>query len=276
MTMNWGKTFALIGATLLLAGCSGAPAEVGKPSSSSAPSLVVKSQTGDPVADKLIAILKASCAYAKANGLIIDDGKETWYTFPQANEFAYEEYWNNLIDSNGKYSINGYPDGDPVCDEAVYTQGVVAIGSPKNADGIVFDYKLKVINETTFDWNVFRGSSKRSFVRITIKDNLVSGLKSKGEYDLKVAYGPFSSKIVAAHQKALIAENLQYMPLASHVHGMKVAEARAFLKKNGLTLLIAMQDAVDFYPSGPPQGKSDPKRIMVNVQGGTIVGVWTM
>jgi hypothetical protein len=272
--MNWAKVSAIAATTMLLAGCATSPTAKPTPTPSPSATLVVKAQTGDPVADKLIAILNASCAYAKANGLIIDDGKETWYTFPQADEFAYTDFWNNLIYSNGKYSINGYPDGDPVCDEAAYTQGVVAIGSPKNGDGIVFDYKLKVINENTFDWNVYRGSSKRSFVRITIKDNLVSGLKSH-EY-LKVAYGPFSSKIVAAHQKALVAENLQYRPLASHVHGMKVAEARAFLKKNGLTLLIAMQDGVDFYPSGPPQGKSDPKRIMVNVQGGTIVGVWTM
>jgi hypothetical protein len=275
--MNWGKTCALIGATLLLAGCSGAPTEVDKPSASSTPSLVVKSQTGDPEADKLIAIVHASCKLGTARGMSIynPNEKKTIYSFP-GHVGPGQEYLNEVTLSKGEYGIGGWPEGDPLCMASMYVERLVPKGSAKNVNGVVFDYVLKKVDDSTYDLGMYQQSSTRFYTRFHIENNLVSSLKWENGYLFNINYGPLDQKVIAARQKALVEQGLQYLPVGSNIYGMTVAEAKAYLKKHGLTLLLGGKDNVLFYPSGPPGGKSDPRRMIVNVLDGKIVGVWTM
>ncbi len=274
--MVWGKLATIVATTLLLAGCSGAP--VAKPTESPTPTLVVKPQTGDPDADRIIAALSASCRLGKSKGMAIEvpSKKEIIYTLPMpANPLTLDTFLHTLTYVNGAYSLSGWPSDDPPCFEANYAERVVAKGSPKNSNGVVFDYILKKIDDNTYDWAVYRQSAERSFTRIKIENGLVSSLGMWGE-KFKITYGPLGAQLEAERKKALVAENVQYLDIGQHVWEMSFAEAKAYLKKRGLTILVGMEDGVDYYPSGPPGGKSDPKRMIVNIMDGKIVGVWTM
>jgi hypothetical protein len=239
----------------------------------------VKAQTGDPQADKLIAIIQASCELGKAKGMAIEvpNRKETIYSFPVApDDNALDAYLNQLTFKGGKYELSGWPERDPVCTEAQFAERVVAIGSPKNKDGVVFDYVLKKIDDNTFDWSVYGESPDRSPVRISFANNLVTLIDWNNGYSFKITYGPLDKKLADVRQQELVAKGMQYLPVGNKVWGMTLPEAKAYLKKHGLTLLVGIEDDVDHYPSGPPGNKSDPKRMIVNLIDGVIVGVWTL
>lgn len=275
--MIWGKTFALFAATLLLAGCAGAPTDGAKPSTSPTPTLVIKSQTGDPEADKLIAIIHASCKLGTAKGMAIYNlnEKKTIYSFP-GEVGPGQEYLNEMTLSKGAYGIGGWPDGDPLCMASMYAERLVPKGSAKNENGVVFDYVLKKVDDSTYDLGMYQQSPTLFYSRFHLEANLVTSIKWHNGYSFDITYGPLGQKLVAERQKALVAQGLQYLPVGSKIFGMTLAEAKVYLKKHGLTLLLGGKDNVDFYPSGPPGGKSDPKRMIVNVLDGKIVGVWTM
>jgi hypothetical protein len=274
--MYWGKLGAIAATTLLLAGCSGGTTATQTPSPTS--TLVANSQTGDPAADKLIEIIKRSCALGQSKGMAIyvPNRKETIYSFPVEAGASQLDDLNYMTLSGGKYEIAGWPGGDPLCVASMYVERLVPIGSPENADGVVFDYELKKIDESTYDLGLYQQSSIRSFTRYHFEDNLITSMKWDNGYSFSITYGPLDQKINAARQKALVEEGMQYLPIGQKVWGMTLAEAKVYLKKQGLTLLVGGKDGEYFFPSGPPGGKSDPKRMIVNIMEGKIVGVWTM
>lgn len=275
--MTWGKLGALAVALLTLVGCSNTtPRPTPSPT---VEKLVVKKITGDAEADRIIAILKSSCDRGKRNGLetYITQTKKTIWAFPQPN-FAYSfEWWSQMVDSKGKTELGGWVSGDIVCYESIFAERVVPAGSKPNAQGVTFNYKLVKINDTTFDWSMHRESPDFGTARYTIEGETLKAIRTAGEnpFDYQISYGPFPSDIQEKYQKALIAANAQYMYLTPPMYGMTLEQAKAYCKKNGLTLLVAGEDEEMFYPSGPPGGKSDPKRMMVNILNGQISGVWT-
>lgn len=239
----------------------------------------MKSQTGDPAADRLIAIISASCKFGQSQGMAIyvPEEKETIYSFPVAPDAnALDSYLDHMTFKDGKYGIGGWPELDPLCSEDLYAEHVVGRGSRPNDQGVIFDYDLKKVDDNTYDWAVYRGSPDRTFSRITFEDGLVTSIKWSNGYLYKITYGPLDKKLETIRNRELVAEGLQYMRVGNKVWGMTVPQAKAYLKKHGLTLLVGMEDDVDYYPSGPPFNKSDPKRMIVNVIGGEIVGVWTL
>ncbi len=230
------------------------------------------------MADRLIAIIERSCKLGQANGMAIHipSTKQTIYSFPpKAGENQYD-YLNQMTLAKGKYGIGGWPDGDPLCLASAYVERLVPIGSHKNADGVVFDYVLKKVDSQTYDLGTFDQSPTRTFTRYHFEGDLITSMRWENDLSFEITYGPLDKKLVAARQKALIAAGLQYLPVGNNIFDMTLAEAKVYLKKHGLTLLVGMQDGVDFYPSGPPGGKSDPKRMVVNIMDGKIVGVWTL
>ena len=112
--------------------------------------------------------------------------------------------------------------------------------------------------------------------RIVIKNNLITAITQSNDYGYEFKYGPFTTAVTAAYKKALVASNQQYLPVAEAVWNMTYADARVYLQKHGLKIMLGYKDDVDLYPSGPPAGISDPKRIIVNLIDGKIVGLWTM
>ncbi|MEN9730883.1 MAG: hypothetical protein RL488_193 [Actinomycetota bacterium] len=271
--MNWAKISAIAATTLLLAGCAGSPTAKSTPT----PTLVVKSQTGDPEADKLIAIIHASCKRGTAEGMAIynPNEKKTIYSFP-GQVGPGQEYLKEMTLSKGDYGIGGWPEGDPLCMASMYVERLVPKGSAKDANGVVFDYVLKKIDESTFDLGMYQQSPTLFHTRFHLEGNLVTSLKWQNGYLFNITYGPLDQKLVAIRQKAMVEQGLQYLPVGSNIYGMTLAEAKVYLKKHGLTLLVGAKDNQDYFPSGPPGGKSDPKRMIVNVIDGKIVGVWTM
>lgn len=274
--MYWGKLSAILATTGLLAGCATGTTALQTPSPTS--TLVAKSQTGDPAADKLIEIIKESCALGQSKGMAIyiPKEKETIYSFPVESGASQPDNLNQMTLRGGKYEIAGWPDGDPLCLASMYVERLVPKGSPANADGVVFDFELKKIDESTYDLGLYQQSSTRSFTRYHFEENLITSMKRENGYSFSITYGPLDQKISAARQKALVEEGMQYLPIGQKVWGMTLAEAKVYLKKHGLTLLVGGKDGEYFYPSGPPGGKSDPKRMIVNIMEGKIVGVWTM
>lgn len=239
---------------------------------------MIKSRTGNLDADRLIAALMSSCELAKRKGVAIEipSEKQTIYTFPMpAKPLMLDDMLHQMSYKNGKYEVSGWPDMDPLCGEAAYAERVVGLGSPKNKNGVVFDYSLKKIDENTFDWGVHRQAADINTFRITLKGDLVSTIDWGNGLVFEVKYGPLSDSLERTHQRILIEAKMQYLAVGQQIWDMSVPEAKAFCKKHGLTLLVGAEDGTYLFPSGPPGGKSDPKRMIVNTSDGKIVGVWT-
>ena len=179
--------------------------------------------------------------------------------------------------SNHGDEIGGWFDGDPICTEAAYANRVKPKGSPANANGVKFDYKYVEIKPGTVDWYVHRQSQELNPVRISYANGLVTTVEYlESKYVFEISYGPFSKRIKDAYQAALVSSGQQYMYLTPPMFGMTLAEAKVYAKSKGLTVLVGIKEGEDLFPSGPPGGISDPKRMIVNIMSGEIVGVWTM
>lgn len=298
--MHWGKATVSALIVLMLSGCNAAIDPSANPTSQTTPTskttptvpssatpsappssnLVIKKITGDAEADWFIAVLNASCEAGKTRGLAayVKNRHTTIYSLPVKDEWSYGMQWTMFTKTSGNVTVGGWPDGDVVCNEAGYASRVVAKGSPANNDGVVFDYKLVKVSDSTFDWSDYRQSSDFRPVRFTVENDLVSKIKmpEKDGYEYRIGYGPFSSQLNKSFQAALVEANAQYLYLSPPLWGMTLAQAEAYCKKHGLTVVVGEEDGVDNFPSGPPGGKSDPKRMIVNLMRGTIFGVWTM
>jgi len=279
--MNWGRVAATALAALMLSGCSANSAPTSKPtqSASQSSSLQIKKITGDPEADRLIAILNASCTKGRADGLAVElSGKKgTIYSFPAVDALSFEQVWSMMTKKGNEWAFGGWADGDVVCNEAGFANRVVPKGTPANSEGVVFDYQLKKVDEDTYDWSVFRQSPEFSPVRLTLKDDLISAVEYKDNMaSYAVAYGPFDDAVTESYREALVESGQQYLYLGQHIYGMTLFQAKAYCKKHGLTILVGAENGEMLYPSGPPEGRSDPKRMLVSIEGGEIVWVWTM
>ena len=291
--MNLLKIGAGVLAVVLLTGCAPSPTPSGLPSPSSTPSASpspsstpsaspssnVKVVTGEPEVDEFIAILNASCQQGQNVGLAvaIPKEKQTTYAFPQSDYFVYGQSWNMMTKTTDGYEIGGWFDGDVLCNEARLANRVVPKGTPPNSNGVVFKYKYVETKPGTVDWSVNREMQSFDPVRFTYVNGLVTSVEfSTTKYVFKTSYGPFSKTIKDAYQAALVSSAQQYMYLSPPLWGMTLANAKKYCKKNGLTVVVGMKDGEDFFPSGPPGGISDPKRMIVNIMSGKIVGVWTM
>ena len=215
-----------------------------------------------------------------ADGLAVafaKTSKGTIYSFPAVNEWSFEQEWSMMTKTGSEWAFGGWVDGDVVCNEASFANRVVPKGTPANSDGVVFDYKLKKVNANTYDWSVFRQSSDFSPVRLTIKNDLVTNVEYiDNETSYSVSYGPFDEAVTETYRKLLVDSGQQYMYLAPAMYGMTLSQAKAYCKKHGLSILVGAENGEMLYPSGPPEGKSDPKRMLVSIEGGQIVWVWTM
>ena len=278
-------------AVVLLTGCAPGPTPSGSPSPSSTPSASpsstpsaspssnVKVVTGEPKVDEFIAILNASCKQGQNVGLAvaIPKEKQTTYAFPQADYFTYGQSWNMMTKTTDGYEIGGWFDGDVLCNEAAYANRVVPKGTPPNSNGVVFKYKYVETKPGTVDWSVNREMQSFDPVRFTLVNGLVTSVEfSTTKYVFKTSYGPFSKNIKDAYQAALISSAQQYMYLSPPLRGMTLAQAKKYCKKNGLTVVVGVKDGEDFFPSGPPGGISDPKRMIVYIYNGIISDVVAM
>ncbi len=235
--------------------------------------------TGEPVVDEFIAILNASCKQGQTVGLAvaIPKAKQTTYAFPQSDYFVYGQSWNMMTKTTDGYEIGGWFDGDVLCNEASNANRVVPKGTPPNANGVTFKYKYVEVKPGTVDWSVNREMRSFDPVRFTFVNGLVTSVEfSTTKYVFKTSYGPFSKTIKDAYQAALVSSAQQYMYLSPPLWGMTLTQAKAYCKKKGLTVVVGIEDGEDYFPSGPPGGISDPKRMIVNIMSGKIVGVWTM
>ncbi len=291
--MNLLKIGAGVLAVVLLTGCANTssprPSNSSSPSTSAAstpspsasPSSTVKVVTGEPKVDELIAILNASCQRGQDVGLVVSNPKQkqTIYTFPQQDRFVYWASWNMMTKTTQGYETGGWfsVDGDIVCNEATYANRVVPKGTPPNSNGVTFKYKYVEVKPGTVDWWVHRQSQSFDPVRISFANGLVTSIEySTTKYRFDVSYGPFTKAIKDAYQATLISSGQQYMYLSPPLWGMTLAQAKAYCKTKGLTVVVGIEDGEDYFPSGPPGGISDPKRMIVNIMSGEIVGVWTM
>ena len=289
--MNLLKIGAGFLAVVLLTGCAPGPTPSGSPSPSSTPSASpsstpsaspssnVKVVTGEPKVDEFIAILNASCKQGQNVGLAvaIPKEKQTTYAFPQADYFTYGQSWNMMTKTTDGYEIGGWFDGDVLCNEAAYANRVVPKGTPPNSNGVVFKYKYVETKPGTVDWSVNREMQSFDPVRFTLVNGLVTSVEfSTTKYVFKTSYGPFSKNIKDAYQAALISSAQQYMYLSPPLRGMTLAQAKKYCKKNGLTVVVGVKDGEDFFPSGPPGGISDPKRMIVYIYNGIISDVVAM
>lgn len=279
--MNLLKISAGVLAVILLTGCATSNAPDASPSltPSSSPTSSSSAITGEPVVDDFIAILNASCKKGKDVGLAayIPKNKQTTYAFPQSDSFVYGQQWTMMTKTTRGYEVGGWIDGDPVCEEAGYARRVVPKGTPANANGVVFDYKYVEVKPGTVEWSVYRQAPSFDAVRISYANGLVTSIEYlETKYVFEISYGPFSKAINDAFKAVLISSGQQYMYLTPPMFGMTLAKAKAYAKTKGLTVIVGIEDGEEFYPSGPPGGVSDPKRMIVNIMGGEIVGVWTM
>ena len=268
--MTWGKIATTAAAVLLLTGCSASVPQDSSPTVEPSPSatstLQVKNFTGDPEADRLFSILEASCQHGKDVGLAVYVAQEaeTMYTFAQPDEWSYWQAWNMMtVDKNGS-GVGAWIDGDIVCREWNY------VGRPLETNGKL-DFELEKIDEQTFDLSVGRPSVNGfGTSRIVIADDLVKSIEDKN-YTWQVSYGPFTKEVTDLYQETLVEAGWQYHYLTPPMWGMTLGEAKAYAKKHGLTVVVGMQDNETFEIEGP----SDPKRLIVNLGNGQIVGVWT-
>ena len=291
--MNLLKIGAGVLAVVLLTGCAPSPTPSGLPSPSSTPSAspspsstpsaspssTVKVITGEPKVDEFIAILNASCKQGQNVGLAvaIPKEKQTTYAFPQADYFTYGQSWNMMTKTTDGYEIGGWFDGDVLCNEARLANRVVPKGTPPNSNGVTFKYKYVEVEPGTVDWSVNREMQSFDPVRFTLVNGLVTSVEfSTTKYVFKTSYGPFSKNIKDAYQAALISSAQQYMYLSPPLRGMTLAQAKKYCKKNGLTVVVGVKDGEDFFPSGPPGGISDPKRMIVYIYNGIISDVVAM
>jgi hypothetical protein len=281
--MNILKAGAAITAALFLTGCAPGPTPSGSPSPSSTPSATptstVKVVTGEPEVDEFIAVLNASCKQGQKVGLAvaIPKEKQTTYAFPQSDFFVYGQSWNMMTKTTDGYQIGGWFDGDVLCNEAAYANRVVPKGSAPNANGVVFNYKYVEVKPGTVDWSVNREMQSFDPVRFTFVNGLVTSVEfTTTKYVFKTTYGPFSKSVKDAYQAALVSSGQQYMYLSPPLWGMTLAQAKAYCKKKGLTVVVGVKDGEDFFPSGPPGGISDPKRMIVYIYNGIISDVVTM
>jgi len=282
--MNLVKASAAVIATLLLTGCAPGATPSGSPSPSSTPnssSSNVKVVTGEPEVDEFIAILNASCKQGQKVGLAvaIPKEKQTTYAFPQSDFFVYGQSWNMMTKTTDGHEIGGWfaVDGDIVCNEAGYANRVVPKGTPANSDGVTFSYKYVEVKPGTVDWSVYRQSPSPSPVRITHSGGLVTSFEYLSDkYLFEVSYGPFTKAVNDTYKATLVSSGQQYMYLSPPLWGMTLAQAKAYCKKKGLTVVVGVKDGEDFFPSGPPGGISDPKRMIVYIYNGKISGVVTM
>ena len=274
--MFWGKLAALLASAILLSGCAGQSNST--PTPTPTVSLEIKARTGNPDADRLIATLIASCELSKKQDFAVETPSlnSTIYSFAMPSKpLPLDDVLHQMAKKDGKYEVSGWPDGNPLCGEAMYADRVVPLGSPKNNDGIVFDYIIKKVSDNVFDWTIYRDSQYRRPYRITLEDNLVRSMKTDNGLVFNFSYDPLPASLEKIHQKILVEANMQYLALGEQMWDMTVPEAKAFCKKHGLTLLVGAEDGTYLFPSGPPGGKSDPKRMIVNTSDGKIVGVWT-
>lgn len=268
--MTWGKIATTAATVFLLTGCS-APAPqssspTAEPSPSATSTLQVKHFTGDPEADRLFSILEASCQHGKDAGLAVyvPQEDETLYTFAQPDDWSYWQAWNMMTVNKNGAGVGAWPDGDRVCQEWFY------VGRPLEASGkLKFD--LKKIDDTTFELTVGRPSvNEVGTTRITIANDLVKSIEDK-KFTWQASYGPFSQEVLDKYQETLVAAGWQYQYLTPPMWGMTLDEARAYAKKHGLTVVVGIQEGETLEIEGP----SDPKRMIVNIGDGEIVGVWT-
>jgi hypothetical protein len=258
---------------------SSSPSSSATPTPSPSPSSTVKVITGEPEVDEFIAVLNASCKKGQSDGLAvaIPKMKQTTYAFAQSDFFVYGQSWNMMTKTTDGYEIGGWFDGDVLCNEAAYANRVVPKGSAPNANGVVFKYKYVEVKPGTVDWSVNREMRSFDPVRFTFVNGLVTSAEfSTTKYVFKTSYGPFSKTIKDAYKAALVSSAQQYMYLSPPLWGMTLAQARVYCQTNGLTVVVGIKDGEDLFPSGPPGGISDPKRMIVNIMSGKIVGVWTM
>jgi hypothetical protein len=268
------KVSAAVVAALLLTGCAPGPTP------SASPSSTVKVITGEPEVDEFISILNASCKQGQKVGLAvaIPKNKATTYAFPQSDYFVYEQPWNMMTKTPDGYQIGGWSfDGDVLCNEAAIANRVVPKGSAPNQYGEVFNYKYVEVKPGTVDWSVQREFQSFDPVRFSFANGLVTSVEyPTSKYVLKYSYGPFSKTVDDAYEAALISSGNQYMYLSPPLWGMTLSQAKAYCKKNGLTVVVGVKDGDVFFPSGPPGGISDPKRMIVFIYDGIISGVATM
>jgi hypothetical protein len=134
---------------------------------------------------------------------------------------------------------------------------------------------LKKVDDSTYDLGLYGQSPTLTFARYHFEGDRITWMKWDKGYLFEITYGPLSEELKSARQKALVEEGLQYLPVGQKVWGMTLPEAEVYVKKQGLTIVVGMEDGIEYFPSGPPEGKSDPKRMIVNIMDGKIVGVWT-
>ncbi|MEN9957491.1 MAG: hypothetical protein RIR46_1099 [Actinomycetota bacterium] len=172
------------------------------------------------------------------------------------------------------YELDGWfsVDGDIVCNEAGYANRVVPEGTPPNSEGVTFAYKYVEVEQGTVDWSVYRQSPSLSPVRVTFANGLVTSVRFPSDnYLLEFGYGPFTKALKDIHKSLLKKSGKQYMYLTPPMWGMTLDEAKAYAKKQGLTVVVGAQDDEIFEVEGP----SDPKRMIVNIMEGEVVFVWT-
>ena len=266
--MTWGKIAITAATVLLLTGCSAAAPQDSSPTAEPSPSatstLQVKNFTGDPVANRLFSILEASCQHGKDAGLAVyvPQEAETLYTFAQPDEWSYWQAWNMMTVGKNGSGVGGWPDGDRVCAEWMF------VSRPLEQSGKL-KYELEKIDEDTFDLSIGR-PSEMGTARITVANDLVKTIETK-DFTFEASYGPFPKEIMDLYQETLVEAGWQYHYLTPAMWGMTLDEAKAYAKKHGLTVVVGIQDSETFEIEGP----SDRKRLIVNLGGGEIVGVWT-
>jgi hypothetical protein len=278
--MTWGKIATTAATVFLLTGCSAPAPQASSPTAEPSPSatsdLVIETITGEPKVDKFIAILNASCKLAESVGLVVTTpGKNlTTYGFPATNTLLGWDPWNVMTKTTDGYELDGWfsVDGDIVCNEAGYANRVVPEGTPPNSEGVTFAYKYVEVEQGTVDWSVYRQSPSLSPVRVTFANGLVTSVRFPSDnYLLEFGYGPFTKALKDIHKSLLKKSGKQYMYLTPPMWGMTLDEAKAYAKKQGLTVVVGAQDDEIFEVEGP----SDPKRMIVNIMEGEVVFVWT-
>ena len=264
--MTWGKLAITFIAVASLTAC--APQT---PTPKPKASVSVAVQTGDVAADSFIAVLNASCERIRTDGVSIEvvGENETIISRAETRPDTSAQEWNMATVVAGKYSLGGWIDGDPVCNEALYAERLTA----ESVSGK--DFSLTEVKPGVIDWSIQRQSSSFDSNRFTVANGLVSQIEwPASSLTFKVSYGPLPKNILSAMDKALVDSGQQYMPIASVMFGMTEDAARAYATENGLSIVIAEFDEYGLpVISQPGDEDFNPKRMNLDFADGTVTMV---
>lgn len=264
--MIWGKTTITLIVLASLTACAPQDSHLTPKASAS-----VAVQTGDVAADGFIAVLNASCERIRTDGVSIEavGENETILSRAETRPDTSAQDWNMATLVSGKYSVGGWMDGDPVCNEALYAERLTS----ESVSGKHF--KLTEVQPGVFDWSIQRQSPSFDPYRFTVTNGLVSQMVWPiSSLTFKVSYGPLPKDILSAMEKARTAAGQQYMPIASVMFGMTEDDARTYASENGLAVVVAEFDETGS-PIIPQPGdvNFDPKRMNLDFADGTVTMV---